>query len=172
MVLHTFVEKFYGCCKDGSNGGRDMRCFSSLYFLLRPVVIFMYYARLYHLWNHMWIVSTILFVSLALLIAFVKPYKKTYMNVSDTLILALLSLLSLLLTTAFEYPGIAPYTIGSLMFSPMVVFLAILCLNFVRKLKTLCIKLKVCVKKNHSEHRALLSPRAIITNTMSTYSSI
>ena len=30
--LNIFVEKFYGCYRDGLGGGRDMRSFASLYF--------------------------------------------------------------------------------------------------------------------------------------------
>ena len=177
IVLHTFVEKFYGCCKDGSNGGRDMRCFSALYFLLRPLVIFMYLIRLYHLWSHMWVISTILFVSFSLLIAFVKPYKKTYMNISDTLMLALVALLSLLLTTEFENPVITPLTVGSLMFIPMIVFLIVIFLKSFCKLKNMCKKCKRSIKKScvatyEDEHQSLLSPTVITSSKMSTYSSI
>ena len=34
LALTAFVEKFSGCYKDGLDGGRDMRSFSGLYFVL------------------------------------------------------------------------------------------------------------------------------------------
>ena len=38
-ALQTFVEKFHQCYRDGLDGGRDMRSFSGLYFILRGVLI-------------------------------------------------------------------------------------------------------------------------------------
>lgn len=36
-TLNMFVEKFYSCCRDGLDGGRDMRSFVSVYFFLRLI---------------------------------------------------------------------------------------------------------------------------------------
>ena len=35
IAVNTFVEKFYGCYRDGLDGGRDMRSFAALYFIIR-----------------------------------------------------------------------------------------------------------------------------------------
>ena len=37
LSLTAFTEKFYGCYRDGLDGGRDMRSFASFYFLLRYI---------------------------------------------------------------------------------------------------------------------------------------
>ena len=84
-ALNIFVEKFYDSYRDGLKNGRDMRGFSSLYFLLRIVVFFLTIAEEYLLYNALVLGGT------AILIALVQPYKKTYMNVIDTLILAISS---------------------------------------------------------------------------------
>ena len=42
--------------------------------------------------------ASLTFLATALLVAFLKPYKQTYMNVCDTLLLALLTVISILLS--------------------------------------------------------------------------
>ena len=77
-MINIFVEKFYSCYRDGLDGGRDMRSFASLYLFLR-------------LLSTIWIsftYLTLLFGVCCLVIALVRPYKKTYMNNIDVLILA------------------------------------------------------------------------------------
>ena len=39
IVLNTFVEKFYGCYRNGLDGGKDMRSFAGLYFAVRIVLL-------------------------------------------------------------------------------------------------------------------------------------
>ena len=84
-ALNIFVEKFYNSYRDGLENGRDLRGFSSLYFLLRIVIFIVNIAEEYLLYNALVLGGT------AILIALVQPYKKTYMNVIDTLILAISS---------------------------------------------------------------------------------
>ena len=80
-TLNIFVEKFYSCYRDGLDGGKDMRSFASLYLFLR-MFSFLLIQSMY---------LTILFGVCCLVIALVRPYKKTYMNNIDVLILALLT---------------------------------------------------------------------------------
>ena len=40
LALYTFVEKFYGCYRNGLDGGKDMRSFAGLYFVLRLMLFF------------------------------------------------------------------------------------------------------------------------------------
>jgi len=49
-----------------------------------------------------WLLRALMFLSLSILILIVQPYKKSYMNVLDGLLLALLGLVTLLLVT-FQY---------------------------------------------------------------------
>ena len=84
-ALNIFVEKFYDSYRDGLDGGRDMRSLASLYFILRIFVYLISIAEQYLLYNGLLIGGTAIFV------AIIRPYKKTYMNVIDVLLLATLS---------------------------------------------------------------------------------
>ena len=98
IALNIFTEKVYGCYRNGLHGGRDMRCFSGLYFILRitPFLIKLivrpfstYYATLTFHWYY----SGTVFFAIALIVGITKPYKKAYMNYLDTLILSNLAVL-------------------------------------------------------------------------------
>ena len=81
-TLNIFVDKYHSCYKDGLDGGKDMRSFASVYF----VITILAYT--------VWLISN-RFVSVAIIIggygfmiAIVQPYKKKYMTVIDSLLLA------------------------------------------------------------------------------------
>ena len=94
-TINTFLEKFYYCYRDGLDGGRDWRSFAPLYYFVYWLLFFLIViVSLLHLIVN---ICAILFTVLGFLIAIVRPYKRTYMNVADTLILANLSLLYQLL---------------------------------------------------------------------------
>ena len=87
-TLNFFVDKYHSCYKDGLDGGKDMRSFASAYFFITILA----YA--------VWFISQS-YVSLAkmvggcsLMIAIVQPYKKQYMTVIDSLLLANLALVT------------------------------------------------------------------------------
>ena len=86
--LNIFVEKFYSCYRDGLDGGRDMRSLASLYFC---IVLFCFF-----LWSIKpnFFLLAILFGGCSLFIANIRPYKKKYMSIVDSLILANVALLS------------------------------------------------------------------------------
>ena len=87
IFLSTFMEKFHCCYKDGLDDTIDMRSFSGIYFLLRIII---YSAEIInmqtlHLGNHFsrgFIFSVAVFT-----IALSRPYKQTYMNVMDCILL-------------------------------------------------------------------------------------
>ena len=86
--LNIFVEKFYSCYRDGLGGGRDMRGLASLYFC---VILFGFF-----LWSvePNLFLNAIFFGGCSLFIANIHPYKKKYMSIIDSLILANMALLS------------------------------------------------------------------------------
>ena len=86
--LNIFVEKFYSCYHDGLGGERDMRSFASLYFC---IILFGFF-----LWSveSTFFVLAIFFGGCSLFIANIRPYKKKYMSIIDSLILANMALLS------------------------------------------------------------------------------
>ena len=91
--LNMFVEKYYSCYRDGTGGGRDMRSLASMYFILRVIAILIF---LIPFLDTSLVLVAIIYVSYGTVIALVRPYKKTYMNVIDTLIIENLALLALM----------------------------------------------------------------------------
>ena len=188
VALLTFVEKFYGCYRDRVDGGRDMRCFSALYFFMRPIVVVLYMVRAFRYSIHVWCFAIILFGGVALLIAFVKPYKKIYMNLVDTLLLALIAVLCLLMATPFENSFLHALSVLVLYLAPMIIFLFIMIMRFICKVKTFHIckrywRWQHCVNEVGTsrpqgstevakEAQPLLSPSLITATKMTSYNSI
>ena len=96
IALNIFTEKVYGCYRNGLHGGRDMRYFSGLYFILRimPFLIksIVWPFTIYHATIH-WFYSGTVFFAIALVVGITKPYKRAYMNYLDILILSNLAVL-------------------------------------------------------------------------------
>ena len=87
ITLKVFVEKVQGCYRNGLDGGRDMRSFSGLYFLLQFFILIVEsFAKASDMFPPLFLAEVIFSVT-ALAIALVKPYKKTYMACLDALIL-------------------------------------------------------------------------------------
>ena len=86
-ALHIFVEAFQGCYKDGVTGGWDLRSMFGVYLLLRFVLVVL----------SDWSLRALVFLSLSILILIVQPYKEHYVNVLDSLLLALMGFLTLLI---------------------------------------------------------------------------
>ena len=93
--LNIFVEKYYSCYRDGTDGGRDMRSLASMYFILRVIAILIFQVTSLDTYTSLTF-SVVLYTSYGIMIALVRPYKKTYMNVIDTLIIENLALLALI----------------------------------------------------------------------------
>ena len=89
LSLTAFTEKFYGCYRDGLDGGRDMRSFAGFYFLLRYLPFLFYSLGLQHTFLTLWNYCILIFLSSEILTTLVKPYKITYVNGLDTLLLSL-----------------------------------------------------------------------------------
>lgn len=95
IAITTFVNKFHGCYRDGLQGGKDMRSLSGFYFFLRMFVILVRFV--YPIFSpNVWLSYALLYGSSTLLIAYLKPYKKMYMNIFDILFLSNLTSLCLL----------------------------------------------------------------------------
>ena len=96
IALNIFTEKVYGCYRNSLHGGRDMRHFSGLYFILRimPFLIKLIIRPFstFHATIH-WFYSGTVFFAIALIVGITKPYKRAYMNYLDTLILSNLAVL-------------------------------------------------------------------------------
>ena len=101
-AINMFVEKFYSCYRDGLDGGKDMRSFAVLQFLLR-LSVFM--GTVLPSVLAYWFFHFLLFGSVSLLIAIIRPYKRSYMNAIDTLTLAALSLIGVLYILFVHLPA-------------------------------------------------------------------
>ena len=91
IVLNIFVDKFHNCYRNSLDGGRDIRTFSGLYFLLRiiPFVINLVARQVFKVYHpvYRWYSYGTVFFAAALIVALAKPYQKAYMNYLDSLIL-------------------------------------------------------------------------------------
>ena len=97
--LMIFMEKFQSCYKDGLDGGRDMRSFASLYFVLRVIVVIAPKTIDDIFVCKVWFPRGILLMIATVLVALCRPYKKTYMTISDTLLLSYLSVVCYILSS-------------------------------------------------------------------------
>ena len=87
QVLHTFMDEFQGSYKDGSNGTRDCRWFTSLYLMLRIATLMSY------------TINTEFTLCLGILILLVPvfltsvfhPHKSPIHNITDTFLLLILT---------------------------------------------------------------------------------
>ena len=105
IALNIFIEKVYGCYRNGLNGGRDMRSFSGLYFILILLLYLVKGLGMTHMHYQPFFVSGILFSITTLTIALAKPYKKAYMTYLDTLILFNLALQSFIISSNVTAKG-------------------------------------------------------------------
>ena len=141
-ILNIFIEKLHGCYRNGLDGGRDMRSFSGLFFLLQ---IFAYLAEALAKtkgYFQPFFLSGILFSCVALTIALVKPHKRIYMTCLDSLILFNLAVLCFIIS--YKVQTIPIFQI--LLLIPIIVFIAVI---FERKIiHRLYMKIKGCSRDN------------------------
>ena len=88
IFLNIFMEKFQCCYRDGLDDTKDMRSFSGIYFLLWIVIYFAGIVSKVTLNLDQYLTRAFVFSISALLIALSRPYKKTYMNVVDSILLS------------------------------------------------------------------------------------
>ena len=92
------ATKVYSCHSNGLNGACDTRIFAAFHFILRLIVIFVWtLAQRFLKRNHWFCVGSVFTVS-SLIIALIKPYIQTYMNLIDCLILTNLSTICYILS--------------------------------------------------------------------------
>ena len=148
--LNIFVEKYYTCYRDGTDGGKDMRSLASMYFILIWMFILIFIIASV---NTSFILMVILYVSYEIMIALVRPYKKTYMNVVDSLIMANLALLALIAEKYYLEDSNASLAFLYAITISTFTFLPLLCLiGFIayRILKRIWSKLNLFQTKKHT----------------------
>ena len=121
LTVAILMEKFHACYRDGLDGGRDLRSFSGLYFLLRVVAISVPHI-VYILYRfERWLVRGSFFTIAALVIALCRPYKKILNNISDTLLLFHIAVICYILSTGTKTKFFVPI-MQALILIPFVVF--------------------------------------------------
>ena len=87
--LVTFVNSFQECYKDGTNGTRDYRWFSAVYFLLRIMLmtIYFFFGGIYDYKIAVMILDQVLIMFALVLVAFLLPYRQRFYNHLDVSIL-------------------------------------------------------------------------------------
>ena len=110
-ALNAFLDKFYSCYRDGLGGGKDVRSLVSMHFFLRLICNFINVDEV--LISVSFTVVVFIYTASSLLIAIIRPYKKTYMNITDTLILINLALISIVLN---NYSGLKDHNSATSIF--------------------------------------------------------
>lgn len=118
-ILFTFVEKFHSSYWDGLDGKKDMRSVSGIHFLIRLYCFFCWRIFLvFKVTNHGSFFKILGLAAAFILVAYLKPYKKAYMNIMDILLLSYTALLYLIGEYSTKSIVITVY-----LFIPMVVFI-------------------------------------------------
>ena len=126
IALNTFVEKFYGCYRNGLDGGKDMRSFAGLYFVVRIMLLI---PNVIGSWLHIsqddpYYLRNVIFTFTAVLVALCRPYKVAYMNIMDTLLLVHLGLTCHLVSSyaGFEHQANFVITLEAMFALPIIGF--------------------------------------------------
>ena len=150
ISLYIFVEKFYGCYRNGLDGGKDMRSFAGLSFVLRGMLCLSngLGGVLMISNNDPFFIRNMFFTVALMLISLCRPYKEMYMNVLDALLLAYLGLMCHLISSyqGFQIEVNFVFTLSamvSLPFSGFILMIAVKVLQRVIKTHTV----KVCIQK-------------------------
>ena len=105
-ILHTFVDSFYGCYKDGTQPGtRDYRWCVSIFFIVRlfPFLLYIIFDKVVLI-----LIFTLILVLVVAFIAVIQPFKFPSHNKITILSLHLLILLPIITTSIFITVLIAP----------------------------------------------------------------
>ena len=92
--MSMFMDEFYGCYKDGRDRTLDCRWFAGFYFVLR-IILFAVYSFTAE-WHTQYLVQTLLFLLVAFLFAFIRPYRDDWVNNIDCGFFLLLSAISVI----------------------------------------------------------------------------
>ena len=102
-ALHIFADVFQGCYKNRTDGKYDYRYFSAFYFILRIIILLINVHNNPHKTG--WTLSTAVLIIGSLLFALLRPYKKNWLNILDSVILGLLGLAALWTFYGMETKG-------------------------------------------------------------------
>ena len=90
--MQAFLDEFHGCYRNGSSGGIDCRWFSSLYFILRIILIVVYVAT--DTWMLQYTIQIMFLLIAVFLFSFIRPYRNDWINSLDVSMFLLLIAIS------------------------------------------------------------------------------
>ena len=139
LTVTIFTDKIQSCYRNSLDGGKDMRSFSAFYFFLRMTYNSFSLVIKHSFKRPVYFRYGLTFIMLALVVALIRPYRKTYMNVLDTFLLTTLSLLYF-----SEFKQVQ--TVYVLFTTPVVVLIFLFLSKVILKHKQLLLKCKNNVK--------------------------
>ena len=92
--FQIFLNVFYNCYKDGTDGNHDLRFFASLYFGIRVLLVFFY--PISPTWESQYILQQIVCTVGVLLFATLQPYKNRFYNCLDASVFSLLAVINVI----------------------------------------------------------------------------
>ena len=150
-AINIFVQKFYSCYRDSTDGGRDMRSLVSIYFFFRLLLNMV--PTDYLSASVSFSILVFMYISCGTLIALAQPYKRAYMNIADSLIFMNIAVITIILSQLrgeLPYPtAVFFYTSGGVLVSlPLLVLIGTLIYKIIWKI--LLPKLPCCKRFLHS----------------------
>ena len=105
LMINTFVDTFQCCYKDGLNGTYDFRflCSAPMFMALLTLLFSLMNTR-HNFQQHTYFLAVFSLVCLILssMVAFIRPYKSLYMNISISFHAAVISVLSVIVTLLYN----------------------------------------------------------------------
>ena len=157
LTITIFTDKIQNCYRNGLDGGRDMRSFSAFYFYLRLLLhaVLVKFGKII-LKENEWTSLGVTYSLSALIVALIRPYRRTYMNICDSLLLINIAMMCF---TQFES------TITTLLLYTPVVGLVVLLFILRVNIKKLSLPfiLKAAKVLNHfrARHKSFLLSRSL-----------
>ena len=97
-ALHTFMDAFQGCYKDGTNGTRDCRWFAAVYLGARLIAYIGYAVTLNAFF---WVIATAIYTTVVIVLIAVRPYSSSVYNIFDPIVMSFLVVFIAILSLAY-----------------------------------------------------------------------
>ena len=134
-ALHIFADVFQGCYKNRTDGKYDYRWFAAFYLTVR--IILFVICVIPNIGVLGWTIGVIVLGISSLMFALLRPYKKNWLNILDSLILASLGLAALWIVYNLETEGRWFQLIGFIASIPLVYFVVYVAYKIISWLRIL-----------------------------------
>ena len=148
--VDVFIDTYQGCLKNGTNGTRDYRAVSAGYLALRLFTPIFYRQSVSVIQNGLiLIISAVVLMLLSLLIGTIKPYRRNYMNYSESGLFFLTGLFLMLAYICLLYPNPGDAVATLLAVTILAPHITLIAIIFFRNkvIKTLVIMMRKCCRK-------------------------